>query len=201
MAEPAYRRLDVDERRGQLLAQGAQLFAEHGYAALSMADIARAAGISKALLYHYFPSKRAFFAATLAQAAEDLRRRTEPDPSLAPHAQLRHSLDAFLAWVEENAAAYEQLMLSANTVSEVRELIDGIRELTAQRILAGLVAGDPSPRARTAVHAWLWFMDGACLDWLRHRDFERSELLSLLVDVLTSALAGAGTPAPAPAAG
>jgi len=74
----------VDERRAQLLRKGAQLFAEHGYGAMSMSKIARSAGISKALLYHYFPSKRAFFAATLVQAAEELRRRTEPDPTLPP---------------------------------------------------------------------------------------------------------------------
>jgi len=184
----------VEERRAQLLRKGAQLFAEHGYGAMSMSKIARSAGISKALLYHYFPSKRAFFAATLVQAAEELRRRTEPDPSLPPLGQLHASLEAFLGWVEENAAAYEQLMLSANTVSEVRELVDAIRELTAQRILGGLVADDPPPQARTAVRAWLWFIDGACLDWLRHRDIERGDLLSLLVATLTGALAAAEAP-------
>ncbi|MDQ6751753.1 MAG: TetR/AcrR family transcriptional regulator [Actinomycetota bacterium] len=198
MAKPAYRRLDVDERRAQLLRRGAQLFAKHGYAALSMAKIARAAGISKALLYHYFPSKRAFFAATLAQAADELRRRTDPDPSLPPFAQLRGSLEAFLSWVEENAEAYEQLMLSANTVSDVRELIDTIRELTAQRILAGLAPADPPPRARTAVRAWLWFMDGACLDWLHHRDIDRGDLLDLLVNTLSAALEASGVQIPDP---
>ena len=196
MPEPAYRRLDVDERRRQLLVQGAQLFAEHGYAALSMSEIAGAAGISKALLYHYFPSKRAFFAATLAQAAQELQARTEPDPTLPPLAQLHASLEEFLAWVEENAGAYEQLMLSANTVSEVREMIDGVRELTAQRVLGGLVPGKPPPAARAAVRAWLWFMDGACLDWLHHRDMERGELHGLLLGTLAGALTAAGVSLP-----
>ena len=69
MPEPAYTRLDVDERRRRLLELGRQLFATHSYGELSMADIARAAGISKALLYHYFPSKQEYFQATLATAA------------------------------------------------------------------------------------------------------------------------------------
>ena len=72
MGTPAYTRLDVDERRRRLLDLGAELFARHGYEELSMARIAREAGISKALLYHYFPSKQAYFAATLEQAAHEL---------------------------------------------------------------------------------------------------------------------------------
>ncbi len=66
MADPAYRRLDVDERRRQLLERGAELFTRHRYDELSMSRIAAEVGISKSLLYHYFPSKQAFFEATLA---------------------------------------------------------------------------------------------------------------------------------------
>ena len=65
MSGPAYTRLDVDERRRRLLDLGADLFARHAYDELTMATIAREAGISKALLYHYFPGKQAYFAATL----------------------------------------------------------------------------------------------------------------------------------------
>ncbi len=71
---PAYQRLGVDERRRRLLDLGAGLFARHTYAELSMSAIAREAGISKALLYHYFPSKQAYFVATLQQQAEELAR-------------------------------------------------------------------------------------------------------------------------------
>ena len=96
MAEPAYTRLHVDERRRQLLHEGARLFAEHAYAELSMARIAREAGISKALLYHYFPSKQDFFLATLRQGAEEIARRTEPDPDLPPFEALAGSVEGYL---------------------------------------------------------------------------------------------------------
>ena len=66
MSRPAYRRLDVDERRQQLLERGAELFTTHPYDELSMSKIAAEVGISKALLYHYFPSKQAYFEATLS---------------------------------------------------------------------------------------------------------------------------------------
>ena len=191
MGDPSYRRLDVDERRQQLLERGAELFTSHPYDKLSMSKIASEAGISKGLLYHYFPSKRAFFEATLSAWAEQLRERTEPDPDLPPVEQLQGSLDGFLSMVEENAVAYRNLMQSA-TVPEIRDLIEEVRRLTAERILDALYADGAPPKARIAVSGWLWFMDGACLDWIEHRDVEREELRDLLLGVLMGALVAAG---------
>src|SRR5215217_5729002 len=73
---PAYTRLGVDERRRRLLELGTRLFARFSYDELSMARIAREAGISKALLYHYFPSKQAYFTATLEEKAAELSALT-----------------------------------------------------------------------------------------------------------------------------
>jgi AcrR family transcriptional regulator len=192
MNRPAYTRLDVDERRRQLLERGAELFTSHPYDELSMSRIATEAGISKALLYHYFPSKRAFFEETLGAWAEQLRERTEPDPALPPIEQLKGSVDAFLSLVDENAVAYRNLMDSATGVPEIRDLIDEVRRRTAQRILEALYPDGAPPKARTAVSGWLWFMDGACLDWIEHRDVKRDELRDLLLGVLVGSLLAAG---------
>lgn len=194
MSSPSYRRMDVDERRRQLLERGAELFTTHPYDELSMNKIASEVGISKALLYHYFPSKQAFFEATLGAWAERLRERTEPDPDLPPAEQLPKSLDGFLSLVEENAVAYRNLMQSATGVPEIRDLIEEVRRATAQRILDGLYPDAAPPKARTAVSGWLWFMDGACLNWIEHRDIEREELRDLLLGVLMGALIAAGSP-------
>lgn len=191
MARPAYSRLRPEERRRQLLERGAELFARHSYDELSMREIAREVGISKPLLYHYFPSKRAFFQATLAQAAEQLRARTEPDPALPPLDQLRGSLEAFLELVDDNALAYGKLMQSVNSVPEVKELVEEVRTKTAARILEGLYPDGAPPKARAAVHGWLWFMDGACLDWIEHRDLARDELRDLLLGTLFGTLTAA----------
>jgi AcrR family transcriptional regulator len=169
------------------------LFARHSFGELSMARIAREAGISKALLYHYFPSKQDYFVATLQQAAEEVRRRTEPDPDLPPAQALAGSLDAFLGWIEENEVAYRKLVESAGSVPEVGALIDEVRDRTSARILEGIGAGDPAPpRLRAAARAWLWFMDGAILDWLEHKDLERAELRDLLLGSLAGTMTAAG---------
>ena len=109
-------------------------------------------GISKALLYHYFPSKQAFFQATLEQAAGELAERVRPSDDLPPAEQLMHGLDAFLAWIEENETAYRKLMQSVASVPEARELVERVRHETADLILPGSIEGDePPPELRTAV--------------------------------------------------
>ncbi|MET0816207.1 MAG: TetR/AcrR family transcriptional regulator [Solirubrobacteraceae bacterium] len=194
MATPAYTRLGVDERRRQLLELGAELFTRHSYDELSMARIAREAGISKALLYHYFPSKQAYFAATLEQAAAELAEVTRPDPAKPAVEQLAASLDAYLGWVERHMGAYDKLIRSVGAVPEVRELVERVRDETADRILAGLTQGEPAPALRAAVRGWLWFMDGVVLDWIEHRDLDRRRLHGLLLGSLLGAVTASGEP-------
>jgi len=194
MSEPAYTRLQVDERRKQLLDAGAELFARHSYDELSMAKIARAVGISKALLYHYFPSKQAYFQATLEQAAAELAETVQPDPDLPPVEQLAGSLDAYLGWVERNADAYAKLIASVGAVPEVRELVERVRNETADRILEGISPQGVAPPLRAAVRGWMWFMDGAIMDWIEHRDIERARLQGLLLGTLLGAVTASGEP-------
>jgi AcrR family transcriptional regulator len=186
VSEPAYTRLDVDERRRRLLEKGAELFARHSYDELSMAGLARAAGVSKALLYHYFPSKQAYFSAVLEEGAAELTSVVDVD---SPPAE---QLDAFLRWVERRGAAYAMFVRGA--APEVRDLMELIRAHTAERIFSGFES-EPTPRQRTAVRGWLWFMDGAILDWLEHRDLEREALRDLLLSALEGALGEPLSPA------
>ena len=190
-SEPAYRRLDVDERRSQLLELGTELFTTHSYDELSMAQIARAAGISKALLYHYFPSKEEYFKATLAEAATELAARTAPDQSLPPLEQLRASTRAYVGWIDERRDSYVKLIESTGSVPEVRELIANVRDFTSARILEGLVPeAERTPAKRAAVRGWLWFMDGVLLDWIEHGDRDVDEVADSLVDSLVDLLGG-----------
>ena len=190
MGAPAFTRLDVDERRRRLLETGARVFTEHSYDDVSMSDLAREAGISKALLYHYFPSKRDFFTATLGAAAAELAAVTAPDPDLPPAEQLAGSLDAYLAWIEANADGYRRLLESAGA-PDVRSLIGEVRERTVERIVAGVSSGAPRPALRVAVRAWLWGMDGAILDWLDLGDLDRRQVRDLLLAAFAGALGAA----------
>ncbi len=190
MSEPAYRRLQRDERRELLLGRATELFAKQGYEGLSMSQLAREAQISKALLYHYFPSKRRLFEAALEEGAEELRARTEPDPGRPPAEQLATTLDAFLQWVQERPAAYATLLQSG--APEVREIVAEVHQTTASRILTGLGEEGTRPATRAAVHGWLGFLDGAIVDWIAHDDLSREELHGMLLGAFAGALIASG---------
>jgi AcrR family transcriptional regulator len=191
MAGPAYSRLGIDERRRQLLEAGAQVFTERAYEDVSMADIARVAGISKGLLYHYFPSKRDLFVATLEATAAELRELTQPDPSLPVAEQLVAAVDAYLGWIDEHSDSYAKLIESAGGSDDVRSYTAQVRNDTVERLLAVVVRGGDPAAIRTALHGFLWFMDGACLDWLAHRDITREQLRDMLVTAFAGALGAA----------
>lgn len=64
--------VDHDAYRNEIVVRATELFAQHGYAALGLREIAQQLGISKSALYHYFPGKEQLFAAVCqAVAAHD----------------------------------------------------------------------------------------------------------------------------------
>ena len=197
MAGPAYSRLQTDERRRQLLEAGARVFTEHSYDDASMAEVARAAGISKGLLYHYFPSKRDLFVATLEAAAAELREITQPDPALPIPVQLVTMLDAYLSWIEAHADSYVKLLESATGSDDVRSYMAQMRGNTVERMIDVLVRGGDPAAVRTALHGFLWFIDGACLDWLANRDLTRDQLRDMLATAFAGAIGAAAQAGPA----
>ena len=193
MPEPAYTRLNVDERRRQLLAAGSRLFAEHSFEELTMRQIAEAAGISKPLLYHYFPSKTELFKAAVAEHAVELQQLLEPtDPDTPPFEQLVHSLDSYLAWIEANERTWTKLMRSAATLPEAGEAIDAFRTRTLEQLVNALTGSPtPPPALRTALNGWLGYVDAAILDWVEHKDLSRDQLRDLIVAAFGAAILAA----------
>jgi AcrR family transcriptional regulator len=183
--------MQSEERRALLLERAQELFGEYGYDALSMSQIAREAKISKALLYHYFPSKSRLFEAALAAGAAELRERTKLDPALPPAAQVAATLDAFLGWVQERPGAYAKMLESAGA-REVRATMAQVRAETAGQILAGLGPDGERPATRAAIFGWLAFLDAAILDWIEHGDMTREELHGMLLGSFAGALMASG---------
>jgi AcrR family transcriptional regulator len=182
-------RLDSEERRERLIAVGRDLFSVHPYDALSVDDIAAAAGVSKGLLYHYFSGKRDFYVAVVRGAAEEMRELTTPDPGLPPLEQLMRSLEAYLDYAEHHAEGYKTVLQGGiGSDDEVRAIADDMRALNVRRILAGLGVEDPPPALRLAIRAWVGLVEAASLDWLAHRDVSREALVGALMRALGSSL-------------
>ncbi|WP_411138332.1 TetR/AcrR family transcriptional regulator [Streptomyces sp. C10] len=186
---PPRRRLAPAERRSQLLDTGAQLFAAKPYDEVFMEEIAERAGISRALLYRYFPNKRDLFAAVYQQAADRLLTRTELDPARPVGEQLRAGLDAHIDYF----AANRNTVLAANRVLAGDPVIQTVitDELTElrRRLLDSTGLGDgPGEPVSAALMGWLVFVRTLCVDWLTHQTFSRTELREMCVGALLGAL-------------
>jgi AcrR family transcriptional regulator len=186
---PAYTRLRVDERRHQLLQAGAALFTEHAYEDITMAQVAKHAGVSKPLLYHYFPSKVDLFKAAVAEHADELRQLLETLSGDTPAEQLTHALDAYLEWIEQHERTWTKLIQSTTTLPEARQLVDEFRSRTLDELAQGLT-GDSQlkPALRTALRGWLGYLDAAILDWTAHHDLTRTQLRDLLFTAFGAAV-------------
>lgn len=189
MPDPAYTRLAPDERQRQIIEAGKALFAEHSFEEISMREVAEAAGVSKGLLYHYFPNKIELFKAAIRDAAVELSQVVEPSGEGPPLAQLTGSLDGYLAWVDEHARTWVKLVQSTATLPEARDFVLDFRTRILERVLSELAGTDsPSPALRIALVGWLGYMDAAILDWIDHRDLERAQLRDMLLGAFAAAL-------------
>ncbi len=190
-------RLDVDERREQLLRLGLELFGTRNYDDISIDDIAAAAGISRSLLYHYFRNKRGFYVEAIRHAAVQLRARIEPDPQLPPRERLRQGLAAYLDHVAQFARAYATLLRSGvGFDSEVSEIVEGTRRAIVADILRDLEELADNGKVRVAVRGWLGMVEFSCLEWLERREVSKQELIDLLVDALEGVLVSAAGQSP-----
>jgi AcrR family transcriptional regulator len=183
-------RLSVDERRTQLLDLGRRLFNARPYDAISIDEIATAAGISKGLLYHYFPSKRHFYVEVVRVGAEHVQRLTAVRPELSPPDQLRESIDSFLTYVEKNAAAYGHLLRSGvGTDPEASAIVEGTRRAMVDQVLRNIGLADGRPLLRLVIRGWVGFSEGVTLEWADRKDVPRKDVLKLLATAFENTLA------------
>jgi AcrR family transcriptional regulator len=179
-------RLEVDERRAQLVRLGIDLFAARSYDDVSIDELAREAGISKGLLYHYFPTKRDFYIATVHEASRQLIELTATSDDVPPLERLRVGLDAYVDYVDAHAPAYAALLRGGiGSDPEVERIVDATRALLCERLLAGLPQVTPTSLVRTAMRGWLGFCEATSLDWIdQERSLPRDALRNLMLDVL-----------------
>ncbi|WP_369032715.1 TetR/AcrR family transcriptional regulator [Streptomyces adonidis] len=195
--ERTRRRLSTGERREQLLSVGARLFSESPYDEVWIEQVAEIAGVSRGLLYHYFPTKRDFFAAVVERESERMMRMTAAVPGVPAREQLDANLDAFLAYVEEHAHGYRAFhRADASGDQAVRKVYQRALATQERQILEALAA-DPEfgrlaeerPELRLAVRGWLAFTTAVCLEWLRGSDLSREQVRELCARALLGTLA------------
>jgi AcrR family transcriptional regulator len=193
--------MTTDARREHLLAVGAQLLGRRPSGQVSIGEIAEAAGVSKGLLYHYFPTKKDFILAALERGQDQLAELMTPDPDLPAAVQIRAGLERFLIFVEEHEAAYSAIFRSRGGGDrEIQAVLDQGRQDRLEAVVESLVGwgglGVPierTPWLETSIQGWFFFVEGAVLRWLDRRDLEREELRQLLELALVGSIRAAAT--------
>ncbi|KUO18181.1 TetR/AcrR family transcriptional regulator [Streptomyces dysideae] len=190
------RRLSTGERREQLLAVGARLFSESPYDEVWIEQVAEIAGVSRGLLYHYFPTKRDFFAAVVERESGRMLRMTGAVPGVPVREQLTAGLDTYLEYVRNHAHGYRAFhRADAAGDQAVRKVYQRALAAQERQILAALAADpefgavlDAHPDVRLAVRGWLAFTAAVCLEWLRGSELSREQVRDLCARALLGVL-------------
>ncbi|MGP3771800.1 TetR/AcrR family transcriptional regulator [Streptomyces sp. SDT5-1] len=177
------RRMGVEERRRQLIGVALELFSHRSPDEVSIDEIAAAAGISRPLVYHYFPGKLSLYEAALRRAAQDLAERFE-EPKEGPlGARLLRVMGRFFDFVDEHGPGFSALMRGGPAVgsSTTNALIDSVRHAAYVQILGHLGVTTPSARLDLVIRSWISLAESTALIWLDGRRIPREELQLQLV--------------------
>ncbi|WP_055701122.1 MULTISPECIES: TetR/AcrR family transcriptional regulator [Streptomyces] len=177
------RRMGVEERRQQLIGVALELFSHRSPDDVSIDEIAAAAGISRPLVYHYFPGKLSLYEAALRRAADDLAGRFVEPREGPPGARLLRVMGRFFSFVDDHGPGFSALMRGGPAVgsSTTNALVDSVRQAAYDQVLIQLGVNDPPPRLELVVRSWISLAESTALIWLDGRKVPREELELQLV--------------------
>lgn len=160
-------RMSPDERRQQLLALGVAALADRPLEAVTVEDLATAAGVSPGLVHHYFGSRQGLHSAIVRTARDAMLHATEPREALPPRARLRDTLDRFVEFVREHEATFYSLVRGTASGNEnVRATVQHARDVLAGylRDVFQEIGVAPGPLLDTALHSWISFAEQALIE-------------------------------------
>ncbi|MGW8060983.1 TetR/AcrR family transcriptional regulator [Streptomyces ziwulingensis] len=175
--------MGVEERRQQLIGVALELFSRRSPDEVSIDEIASAAGISRPLVYHYFPGKLSLYEAALQRASDELASRFV-EPREGPlSARLLRVMGRYFDFVDEHGPGFSALMRGGPAVgsSTTNALVDSVRQAAYVQILSHLGVTDPPARLELVVRSWISLAESTALIWLDGRRIPRAELENQLV--------------------
>ena len=196
---PPARRLGPDARRAQLVAVGLALMKEMPFDEVTAEIVARAGGVSKGLVFHYFPTTRDLQVAILRAATAELLIDLDVGAGLPPDERLRVGLDAFVRYIEQQPASYQAVVRRAGSDERLLAVFEDTRAAVVDIIAAALGAAELPPGLRLAIRGWIAMVEECVLHWLDDKPVPREELveflrraaLTMLPDALRLGSAGA----------
>lgn len=187
MATKPRTRLAPDARREEILEHARRLFGARSYAAVSASEIARAAGVTPALVSHYFPGgKRELFLTLVAQLTENVLETIHADPGKPLRERVAATTENWLEWLAANSETWLATAAQGDYIadSDLQALIDAARDRTIDTIITDYpdkLTNDR--RTRLMLRNWLGFNRASSRSLLKG-EATRAETALLLTETL-----------------
>ncbi len=194
------RRLSPDDRRAELLALGAEVFGQRPYDEVRIDEIAERAGVSRALMYHYFPDKRAFFAAVVKGQADQLFETTNalPSPGQSLFEETRDGVLAYMQYHQEHPhaawAAYvglgrsDPVLLGIDDEAKDRQMEHIMNRVVEVEGPDTELPPDVERDLRIVVHGWLALTFEVCRQRIMHPETDARQLSDACAHALLDAI-------------
>jgi AcrR family transcriptional regulator len=186
--EKVITRLEPHVRREQLLDTGAAMFAEKPYDDVFVEDIATRVGVSRALFYHYFSSKRDLYVAMFERASARFLARVSRDPGLPLAEHLAIAVEAHIQSFIDHP--FESVTLSRGADDPaIQAIVAEELSVVGQPLIDHLVAeGRLRDATEIAVESWLAFVRAACVKWIESQNISRVDLTEMCLRAFGCAL-------------
>jgi AcrR family transcriptional regulator len=174
------RRLGPDARRAQLVGVGLALVKTMRFDEVTAEVVARASGVSKGLVFHYFPATADLHVAILRAASAELLAEIDVGAGLPPDERLRVGLDAFVRYIEQQPASYQAVARRATSDERLLAVFEDTRAAVVDIIAAALGFSELPAGLRLVFRGWIAMVEECVLHWLDDKPVPREELLEFL---------------------
>lgn len=183
MSESQRARLSPQDRRAQLVAVGVNFLTDHTLDELTMDELARRAGVSRPLVFHYFETRQGMHRAVVTTARDSLLVASTPRQDLAPRERIRDTLLKITLFVQEHRGTFYSLVRgTASGDPAVRKIVDQSRELNAERLSDSLIELGlaDTPLLRIALRSWVAFAEETLISLAIERETEADDVVRFL---------------------
>src|SRR3954447_9559515 len=195
---PSRTRLPREDRMEQTLTVARGLFAESGYAAVTMDEVAAEVGVTKPLLYNYFGNKEGLYTACMERAGDALSATIAASvaSTSSPEEALRAGVQAFFAFLDAERAAWAVLFdETLPRAGEIAERVTAYRGQILDLVTASIMGQVPAamrPAAKVEVEALSVALLGAAEalahGWLRTEALSAEQAADLLIATIEPGL-------------
>lgn len=164
MAASGGTRLSREQRRAQLIGLGLRLLETVPFRSLSVDDVAARAGISRSLLFHYFPTKRDYLGAVVRAAVDLVLDVTAVPEGTSAEDGTRAIVTALVRFIQLRRDNYVAIIRSGRSVDPALEsVVDDMHSTLSLRVLDSIGVTEPGPTALMLTRSWLAGVEEAAL--------------------------------------